>query len=299
MYRLVGSAAILFGVAATLGACGTYVPEIQEFWGTREDAAIKVNKISAQVVCELRKAVQQVFWDSQNNPVILVPEPGRPPPKVRTLSWFETWAAQVTLNLTIVENSAISPGITFNRPLHNVILHFPTGGDVTAPQSSTLGLGGSLSSTATRVDKLGMFFTVEELKNGKPSMDRSCRTPPANADLFIQSDLKLYEWLKAALLPSATSIVDYTNNKQNTISHEVKFQIVSNGSLTPTWKLVRFTGNTSGTFFSAGRDRTQDLTITFGPQDDQKAKQLAQAAANADLAAQIGAAVAHALKNGQ
>ncbi|MEA2839913.1 MAG: hypothetical protein QOF41_1243 [Methylobacteriaceae bacterium] len=283
-----------------LSACGTYVPEIEEFWGTPNDATIKVNKISGQVVCELRRAVQRVFWDSEHNPPEFVPAPGHPAPQRRDLKWFEAWAVQVTLNLNIVENSALTPGVTLTRILPNSVIKFPVGGDVLTGQSTAWGLGGTLSSTATRTDKLNMFFTVKELKYGPPSMNLDCLpNSPANADLFIQSDLKLYDWLSAALLPYDANIINYANNAtaQNAISHEVKFQIVSNANLTPMWKLVRVAANTSGTLFAAGRDRTQDLTITFGPPNGTKAPQLATPAENAHLATQIGLAVSQALRS--
>jgi hypothetical protein len=57
--------------------------------------------------------------------------------------------------------------------------------------------------------------------------------------------------------------------KPDTMSYEIKFVIVSNGNITPTWKLINVSANTSGNFFSAGRTRTHDLIITIGP-DDQR-----------------------------
>jgi hypothetical protein len=290
----------LLPFAVVLSGCGAHVPDIQEFWGTPIDATYKVNKISAQVVCELRRAVQRVFWENQHNPVEFVPDPAHPPPKHRDLKWFESWSTQVTLNLNIVENSGVTPGVTFNKLLPNAITKFPVGGNVTTAQIFSTTVGGTFSSTATRTDKLNMFFSVKELLHGKPSMNLPCiPNRPANADLFVQSDLKLYDWLSAALLPYDTEIINYGNNAtaQNAITHEVKFEIVSNGNVTPTWKLVRITANTSGTFFSTGRDRTQDLTITFGP--TQNGKQLATPAENSHLATQIGIAVGQAVKSPQ
>src|ERR1700690_346486 len=72
------------------------------------------------------------------------------------------------------------------------------------------------------------------------------------------------------IFPGAQSFsraTSYASNStaQNVIQHDVKFQIVTNGGVTPTWKLVNFTANTSGQFFSLDRDRTQDLLMTFGP----------------------------------
>jgi hypothetical protein len=53
-------------------------------------------------------------------------------------------------------------------------------------------------------------------------------------------------------------------------SYKVKFVIVSNGSANPTWKLVSVTAN-SGTLppVTAGRTRTHDLILTFGPSTGQ------------------------------
>jgi len=49
------------------------------------------------------------------------------------------------------------------------------------------------------------------------------------------------------------------------VSTELKFVIVSSGNVTPTWKLLSVSANTSGTLYSAGRTRTHDLIITVGP----------------------------------
>ena len=285
----------LFGAVSTLLAgCGTYVPDIQEFWGAPSDAKFKVNKISGQVVCELRKAVQKVVTDIPE----FVQTPGAPPPPPkRDLSWFvNKWAVQVTLNLIIVENSALTPGVALNSIYRTGITTFPGAAAVTTPQSFSLGLGGTASSTATRNDKLNMFFTVKELLYGTPSIEKSCIPPPTNADLFMQSDLKLYDWLSAALLPYAVDIINFANNStvQNAITHDIKFEIVSSGNVNPQWKLVRVTSNTSPNLLAAGRDRTQELIITFGP--TQKGM-LAPAAENSHLATETGSAVSQAIQS--
>ena len=287
---------ILFAAAsALLGGCGTYVPDIQEFWGTSTDATIMVNKVSAQVVCELRKAVQQVVFAP---PVEFVQRPGDPPPPPRRdLGWFvNTWAVQVTLNYVIIENSALTPGVALNSVFRSATTTFPGGPSITTPQSFALGLGGTASSTATRNDKLNMFFSVKELLYGTPSVAKTCiPNRPANADLFIQSDLKLYDWLSAALLPYGIGVINYANNStaQNAITHDVKFEIVSNGNINPQWKLVRISANTSPTLLAAGRDRTQELIITFGPM--QKGM-LSTAAANSHQATEIGSAVSQSIQ---
>jgi hypothetical protein len=271
------------------------VPDIQEFWGTPQDATFMVNKVSAQVVCELRRAVQRVVYAE---PVEFVQTPGSPPPpKRRNLTWFvNTWSVQVTLNYVIIENSALTPGVALNSVYRSATTAFPGAASVTTPQSFSLGLGGTASSAATRNDKLNMFFTVKELLYGTPSTTLSCiPNKPADADLFIQSDLKLYDWLSAALLPYDVSIINYANNStaQNAITHDVKFEIVSSGNINPQWKLVKVSANTSPTLLAAGRDRTQELIITFGP--TQKGM-LAPAAASSHQATEIGSAVSQAIQ---
>jgi hypothetical protein len=72
----------------------------------------------------------------------------------------------------------------------------------------------------------------------------------------------------------------------DTLSIEIKFIIVTNGNVTPTWKLLRVSANTgSAPLFSLGRIRTHDLIITIGPNNQQTL--------NTHLASQIGNAVSN------
>ncbi len=286
---------LLAVVTLFLASCGTYVPEIEEFWGTPQDTNVKVTQIAGQVVCELRKAVQSVVWAA---PPVLVQKPGEPPPPPpRDLSWFvNKWAVQVTLNLNIIENSALTPGVSYNNIYRNGITSFPGAAAVTTPQSLTLGLGATGSVAATRNDKLNMFYTVKELLNGPVSTQLPClHATQANASLFLESDLKIYDWLSASILPYGAGVIDYANNTtaQNAITHDIKFEIVSSGSVNPQWKLVRFSGGTNPALLAAGRDRTQELIITFGPA--QKGM-LAPPAANSHLANETGSAVSQAIQ---
>lgn len=288
-------AAITLVLASFLASCGTYVPEIEEFWGTREDTNVKVTKVAGQVVCELRRAVQRVVWAA---PPELVQRPGDPaPPPPRDLSWFvNKWSVQVTLNLNIIENSALTPGVSYNNIYRNGITSFPGATAITTPQSLSLGASATGSVSATRNDKLNMFYTVKELLNGPNSTQSPClSTTQANASLFLESDLKIYDWLSASILPYGAGVVDYANNStaQNAITHDIKFEIVSSGSVNPQWKLVRFTGGTSPAFLAAGRDRFQELIITFGP--TQKGM-LAPAAQSSHQATETGSAVSQAIQ---
>jgi hypothetical protein len=45
-------------VVCLFSGCGTYVPNIQEFYETPDDAAFLIDTIVKQVQCEIRTAVQ-------------------------------------------------------------------------------------------------------------------------------------------------------------------------------------------------------------------------------------------------
>jgi hypothetical protein len=304
-----------------------FVPDHQEFWGNAADTDLKVQAIAKQVKCELA--------DALNSVIIQDISIARQKHAAPTIGWITSWSSLITLTLTIDEKSSLNPGVATNEILPNAVTKFPQGGNVTTPQTFSFGFGGTLSSDATRTDKVTLFYKLKDLIDPKlvsylknsssssPIGDYSQRSnlstasaqdqyagrgciPVSNykGDLFVQSDLKLKDWLTAAMLLQWTNESNYGDeptNPQGVISHDVKFEIVSSGNLTPMWKLVRVSANTSSTpLFSASRDRTQDLLITLGPtQAPQKPGQkptLSTAAQNSHLASEIGQAVASALK---
>ena len=56
------------------------------------------------------------------------------------------------------------------------------------------------------------------------------------------------------------------------MTKEIKFIVDTSGSVTPTWRLIRVSGNTSGQFLNLDRTRTHDLIVTIGPPTDQTAQ---------------------------
>jgi hypothetical protein len=234
-------AVIIFALAG----CGTYVPEIQEnpFASVAERSDF-IQAIVRNVRCEVQDAVIRLYADNQ--PI---------DPFNRNLKWFDSWAVQISLTLTTDEKGSLNPSVNVLPP---------------GPASSifNLGLGATLSSEAQRVDKIGSFFSVSELR-----ALQACRPEDRNRGPFIlESDLKLYDWLIAIMISSDNADTPAPQNqngpfKSNVLSHEVKFDIISAGTATPGWKLTTSTINQSGTFLSATRDRTQDVIITFGPPD--------------------------------
>jgi len=151
-----------------------------------------------------------------------------------------------------------------------------------------------MSSNATRIDILNYYYTVAEMYGqGNYCTDQlkgNNRTNYPVGSLLIQSDLRLREWLLAAVRGLATYNISFDNkNAKNAISHEIKFEIITSGNITPTWKLIHAAINPSSPFFSTSRDRTHDLLITFGPNDPAtKSLGVGTPAANTNLASQIG-----------
>lgn len=278
--------------ASLVGGCGTYVPDVLEFWAGPDDLGIKVNSIASQVKCELEEAVRdRIYRDRALRP--------------RHLAWLETWGAQVTLTFQIDEKTLFNPGATLKRPLPNEFIPypagFPSGGPLTIPQNFSLGLGLTTSAGATRISKVIMLFSFPEmLKRGVKPSDRTCLPDPVAGDLFVTSRLKLKEWLYAATFTQFTGIGQLI--PKDAITHQIKYTIVSNGGVTPTWTLVRVTGGSSSgslPLFGANRERTQDLTITLGPvvQGIGSPPALSTAAQNSHLASEIGNAVAAGIKS--
>jgi hypothetical protein len=278
--------------------CGLTVPEIQE--NPLASDSEKVNfvvAISQHVRCEVQDAVLRLYAEN-----------AKADPLNRNLAWFDNWAVQYTLTLTTDEKGSLSPNTNWTP------VSPPT-------RIFNLSLGATLSSEGQRINKIGAFYTIAELKKFK-----AC--PPQNRfdGAFIQGDLKIYQWLLDSMV--AIGIGDFpapaNQNgplKTNVLSQEVKFDVVTTGTVTPGWKFATGTINQTGTFLSASRDRTQDLSVTFGPADPtwagtevdpvtkkvkidpktgkpvMRSAGLAPAAADADLSAAIATGVENGIRN--
>ena len=217
-----------------------------------------------------------------------------------------------------MKKSTFSPGVSFNTPMQTAVASFPGAlapataltaapgafirNVAASPQQYSLGIGGSLSSDANRIGIVSYYFSVQELLNDHRACalyrERGPDTEAAGSFLISDSDLKIGDWLEASTqLGRDVADVKYPTDangpfKQNVISNHIKFEVVSSGNITPTWKLVRVSANPTGTLFNTQRDRTHDLLLTFGPTDS-KTKQLATPAANTALAEQIGISVSN------
>jgi uncharacterized membrane protein YgcG len=339
MHRRGARALIVVVGVCLLTGCGLTIPDIKEVWDADKPAdvapvtPVKITgttqiefEIKKQVYCQLKAAVQAVN---------LIPLKSGPPGGTLTVSQSGLlpldWGAQVSLSLQVDETSGLTPGVAFNQVLPNGLKVFGPGttGTVSTAQSFNLGLGGTLSSTATRVDKYDPYWSVAFLMI--PNTPRSICVPgndflmdrgwiaDSSSPFILEGDLGITEWLVGAMqvndiLPSvgapsgggkkgggggggssssSSSGGGGGGAQPDTVSYEIKFVIVSSGTITPTWKLMRVTANTSGTLFNAGRTRTHDLIITIGPGSGSQA----QAAQQTHLASQIGNAVANATRS--
>jgi hypothetical protein len=282
---------------SVLSGCGTYVPEIQEPWVSPGQGEVMVQDLVKHIHCEVERAVKGVITQDKKFAAFN---------GERVAEWLEKWGVQIALNLTVEESSNLNPGVTFNTPIIPANVAFPgLKSPISMSQMFNFGLGGTLSSDATRIDKLSTYYTVKQLLT-EPSFCPAPGDPPQLS--LLESDLRIQEWLADAVFLQGTEAADFSSKaiesqfKQNVISHEVKFLIVSSGNITPSWKLVRVSANPSS-FFGANRTRTHDLTVTFGPNVEiatttrTKKNQPSQAASNAQLASEIGLAVANSLRS--
>ncbi|WP_244425322.1 hypothetical protein [Bradyrhizobium sp. STM 3843] len=234
---------LLFG----LSGCGTYVPDIRDWPNNSEVGAVTmVHAIVRSVECELKNAVTRVV----NNDV----RAARLRASHRTYTDFlNDWGAEVAFTFTIDEKTAVNPTAVWMPP---------------SPASAIFTLGGNatVSADATRVEKLNFFYTVKDLylRDGQVC-DASGEDP--SGSFLIKNDLKIAELLDLRITPVVTGNATAPSGDKNVLSHQVTFEVVTSGGLTPTLQLTRATINGSGTFLSGSRDRTHDLVVTFGPLD--------------------------------
>jgi len=272
-------AVFVLALSAPLINCGSVVPSLQEFPGGAAEGQVLVHDIVSNVNCE----VQQAVWALYKN---------------RKHTLLDNWGVQIALSLQVSEKGTVNPTVAWLPP---------------SPATAVFNLnaGLSASSEATRVDKLNSFFTVQELLKYRICVERT------NGPMLLQSDLKLKEWLFDVLDVGVTGQVNYKRDTpkstfgNDVLSHEVKFEVITDGNLTPGWKLTNVSVNQDASLLSANRGRIHDLTVTFGPTDEvlvverdasgraitRAVARPSQAALDSHFASQIGLAVANSIKS--
>jgi hypothetical protein len=145
----INSALFAFGLASLLTACGTSVPQLHEtFEATDASDPFLVQRIKQSVYCELRQAVVAEMGQAAVN------YPGGQ-------AIPDDWGAQITLSLQVDETSQLNPGATISKPLGGTDLF-------------SIGLGATLSSQATRIDKYYSYYSAPQLKVPFSVYDTSC-----------------------------------------------------------------------------------------------------------------------------
>lgn len=287
-------------VVTGLASCGFSVPSIQEGWQGADGTRELEFEIKKSIYCDLRNAVQRTNGEvitSTTQPIIPY-----------------NWGVQISLLLQVDEITAFNPGIGITQPFSNVVTVF-SNGNVTTPRSFSIGLGATIQSTSTRIDKFNPYYTIDWLMH-KDTEDSPCL--PVNDPFFgaigsggeplpsserrattfssslLENDLGIPKWLEDAMftnkvLPSHDPSAATSDGKTpDTVSIEIKFVVVTSGNINPMWRLVPVTFNNGAlSLVQAGRTRTHDLLITIGPPDLKTA--------NSNLASQIGQAFSSAL----
>jgi hypothetical protein len=247
-----------------LTSCGTYVPEIQDFPGDPGDGQLLVNAVVQSIHCEITNSIANLYGLAKRYN------------QTELINKLDGWGTQIALTLTTEEKGTLNPTVVWTPP---------------SPPTSIFTLFGglTLSSDATRVDTLNYYYTIKDLKARGPCRTGVQPAAPVSSPL-IQSDLKLGEWLAYTMIPVGTGTITLPESKdtilkQNVISHQVKFEVVTTGTINPAWKLKRFLIDQTGSLATATRDRTHNLLITLGPGDSNG---LLGQAANTHLAQEIG-----------
>lgn len=241
--------------------------------------------VKMRILCELRHAVEYV-----NATVIEGPSPDRTKSVAKYVIPLD-WIAVTSLSFQLDEFSGLnSDGSAGADSVDMAFTPRTLSRTVTASQSRILGFGGSLSSTATRIDKFDPSYSIKSLMAPQGPYSFCRRSDPLaalKADLSfspfnVESDLGILKWLYGAIVAGALLDGDSVTGPTEPVSLEIRFVIVSNGNMTPTWKIVSVPATTSSAFSTAGRTRMHDLIITIGPNDTRTL--------NSHLASQIGQA---------
>ena len=239
------SKVILVATGFALSACGARTPDIV-IDGDPNGASFFVNSIVNHVRCELRHAIRYAVWYDTAN---AREQPGHK----RRIPWIDKWGAKLALKLLVKERGAINPTVSLISPL-------------TAGQSYSTILGGSVASQATRTINLEYFYDFASEFLGRDfdhlSPPTKC-TPPGTFQ--IEGDLKIAEFVDMATFPFYLP-GNISPKPPSATSQEIEFLVSADANISPTWKLVRVATSGGGTgMFDANRSSTNDIIVSIGP----------------------------------
>ncbi len=324
-------------LATSLSGCGLSYSSLPEVWDRVNDpeATLHMEKqIKNAIWCELKKGTSDVrnligTTRFQGSKQVSSPEDTFLP---------DSWGVLAQLTIQADEKSSLTPGVTFKTPIHNAPVNFAgeqigakgllaalTYGPSSLSQSYSFGLGGQLSSENIHYHKYNFYYAAKDLS--EPQIGSTC---DPNFDLgakstsspFVDgSNLGIREWLTTSV-----RVIDFHRSSRtaedgegpplavsgtasDSSQYDNKFIIITDGSISPSWNLVRI-GTPTTPLFDAQRTRTHELILTLAPGANsfktvrkQGRKILipvnvgpSQLAIDAHNAALIGSAVANALR---
>lgn len=195
-----GAVSLLIIVSGALNLSGcVQVPDLHPIAGSSEPdekhrGSISINEVVKRIKCEIRDSIAER----------LGPE----------YKWFSKWTVSADLSLAVNDNSQISPGAVFT---HQFLLGDIAGRATNVAQSSSLGIGGQASTTATRTEVVSFSMSVKEIKDeffDKPGHYKK----GADADYYgckpfglipvgLTGNLGLKNWVDSALGPVTTNLL--------------------------------------------------------------------------------------------
>lgn len=234
------------------------MPDIREAWEPIAISREMELSIKQQIFCEIIDAVRVV------NNRYKIPET----PSQKAIP--DNYGVQLQYSLTIDESTAVNPSINLTRTLPSARIF-----DVNIGQNLGLSTGLNLSSTATRTDTFYSYYNIGRI--AAPGANSWCHdssqrnldgsSPLLKVDLGIERYLLGAVW-SAAGVPSSEPPKGKKDLKLDVYSYEIKFVVLSNGSLNPSIKLASVSTNGgSPPFLTGGRTRTHDMILTFGPSE--------------------------------
>jgi hypothetical protein len=286
----------IFLIAFNLSGC-FIIPEALPILGHERKKHLLYTVVKG-VQCEIAKAVSiQLSYDR------MLAMRG----EKRKLEWLENWVSAIDIILNIKDKVEATPGVSLNTPnwlparvrLANSAIR-------EVPQDYKFGIGGHFEYEVAREDTVHYVYSFSEFKDHLDDLAWvESKTCFARGGVTIEADLKLDDWLDAALepikkcsflldddreeaelLPFSSGDIkttkecrrkEYKESPIGSLSHKINFDLVFNGNVTPTWSLVRVSTN-SNPLFGATRNDNSTLIITFSPPAKESRKPVANSA---------------------
>jgi hypothetical protein len=193
------SAVIFVGLIGFTGC--VKVPDLKPIANSSEGptkGSISIEEIVKRVKCEIRDSLAD-----RGGPLY---------------KWLDKWTISADLSLTVSDNSQISPGVVLT---HQFLLGNIPGRITNSPQSSSLGLGGQASTTASRTEIVSFSMSVKEVRKefffkNTNIVDPSAAGLPYNfcepygpLPRDLTGSLGLKQWVESAFGP-VTDVVEGT-----------------------------------------------------------------------------------------